>query len=46
MNNGTGTTMNMDFVAQSLTMAGGATLNSYATTNLGTMNTTVAKLAE
>lgn len=46
MNNGTGTTMNMDFVAQTLTMAGGATLDSYATTNLGTMNTTVAKLAE
>jgi hypothetical protein len=46
MNNGTGTTMNMDFVAQTLTMAGGATLNSYATTNLGTLNTSVAKLAE
>jgi len=46
LNNGTGTTMNMDFVAQTLTMAGGATLNSYATTNLGTLNTSVAKLAE
>jgi hypothetical protein len=46
MNNGTGTTMNMDFVAQTLTMAGGATLNSYATTNLGTLNSSVAKLAE
>jgi Flp pilus assembly protein TadG len=46
LNNGTGTTLNMDFVAQSLTMAGGATLNSYASTNLGTLNTSVAKLAE
>jgi hypothetical protein len=46
LNNGTGTTMNMDFVAQTLTMAGGATLNSYASTNLGTLNTSVAKLAE
>jgi len=46
LNNGTGTTMDMDFVAQSLTMAGGATLNSYANTNMGTLNTSVAKLAE
>ena len=46
LNNGTGTTTNTDFVAQSLTMAGGASLNSYATTNLGTMNSTVAKIAE
>jgi hypothetical protein len=46
LDNGTGTTLNMDFVAQSLTMAGGATLNSYATTNLGTLNTTVAKVVE
>jgi Flp pilus assembly protein TadG len=46
LNNGTGTTMNMDFVAQTLAMAGGATLNSYATTNLGTLNSSVAKLAE
>jgi hypothetical protein len=46
LNNGTGTSMNMDFVAQTLTMAGGATLNSYASTNLGTLNTSVAKLAE
>jgi Flp pilus assembly protein TadG len=46
LNNGTGTSMNMDFVAQTLTMAGGATLNSYATTNLGTLNSSVAKLAE
>jgi len=46
LNNGTGTSLNMDVVAQSLTMAGGATLDSYATTNLGTMNTSVAKVAE
>jgi Flp pilus assembly protein TadG len=46
LNNGTGTTTNMDIVAQSLTMAGGAALNSYASTNMGTLNTSVAKLAE
>jgi hypothetical protein len=46
LNNGTGTTENMDIVAQSLTMAGGATLTSYATTNLGTLNASVAKIAE
>ncbi len=44
--NGTSTTLNMDVVAQSLTMAGGAVLNSYATTNLGTLNISTAKLAE
>jgi len=38
--------MNMDFVAQSLTIAGGATLNSYSSTNLGTLNSSVAKIAE
>jgi hypothetical protein len=27
-------------------MAGGATLNSYASSSLGTMNSSVAKLAE
>lgn len=35
LNNGTGTTTNMDFYAQTLTMAGGAALNSYATPLLG-----------
>jgi hypothetical protein len=35
LDNGTGTTTNLDFVAQSLKMAGGATLNSYATSALG-----------
>jgi hypothetical protein len=46
LDNGTGTTLNLDFVAQTLTMAGGATLNSYATTALGTLNLSVAKLVE
>jgi hypothetical protein len=46
LNNGTGTTLNMDFVSQTLSMSGGATLNSYATSNLGTLNLSVAKLAE
>ncbi len=46
LNNGTGTTLNMDFVAQSLSISGGAALNSYATANLGTLNLSVAKLAE
>jgi Flp pilus assembly protein TadG len=46
LNNGTGTTLNMDFVAQTLTMTGSAKLNSYATSNLGTLNISVAKLTE
>ncbi|MFZ0744819.1 MAG: pilus assembly protein TadG-related protein [Terracidiphilus sp.] len=46
LNNGTGTTLNMDFVSQSLSISGGATLNSYATSNLGTLNLSVAKVAE
>jgi hypothetical protein len=46
LNNGTGTTLNMDFVSQTLSMSGGATLNSYATSALGTLNLSVAKLAE
>ena len=46
LNNGTGTTLNMDFVAQTLTMAGGATLTSYSTANLGTLNNSVAKITE
>lgn len=46
LNNGTGTTLNMDFVSQTLTTAGGATLNSYATSALGTLNLSVAKLVE
>jgi hypothetical protein len=46
LNNGTGTSLNMDLVAQTLTMAGGATLNSFATSNLGTLNISVAKIVE
>jgi hypothetical protein len=46
MANGSGSTVSADIVAQSLTMAGGAALNSYANTNMGTLNTTVAKLSE
>ncbi len=46
LNNGTGTTLTMDVVAQTLSMSGGATLNSYATSNLGTLNLSVAKLTE
>jgi Flp pilus assembly protein TadG len=46
LDNGTGTTTDMDIVAQSLTMAGGAALNSYADTNLGTLNSSVAKVVE
>src|SRR5580704_3607913 len=44
LNNGTGTTLTMDFVAQTLLVQGGATLNSYSISNLGTLNLSVAKL--
>ncbi|WP_348264683.1 pilus assembly protein TadG-related protein [Telmatobacter sp. DSM 110680] len=46
LNNGTGTTLTMDFVAQTLSMSGGATLNSYSISSLGTLNLSVAKLVE
>jgi hypothetical protein len=46
LNNGTGTTLTMDFVAQTLSMQGGATLNSYSISSLGTLNLSVAKLVE
>ncbi len=46
LDNGTGTTTNMDIVAQTLTMAGGAALNSYASPALGTLNTSTAKLTQ
>lgn len=45
VNNGTNTTTNMDIVAKTLTMAGGAALNSYASPALGTYNA-VAKLTQ
>ena len=46
LNNGSDATINADLVAQSLTMAGGATLNSFATSSLGTLNLSVAKMTE
>jgi Flp pilus assembly protein TadG len=46
LNNGTGTTLTMDLVAQSLNISGGAALNSYAISSLGTLNLSVAKLVE
>ena len=44
--NGTNTVLNADFVANTLTIGGGETLKSYATSNLGTLNLSVAKLTE
>jgi hypothetical protein len=46
LNNGTSTTLTMDFVAQTMLIQGGATLNSYSISNLGTLNLSVAKLVE
>jgi Flp pilus assembly protein TadG len=46
LNNGTGTTLTMDFVAQTLSVSGAASLNSYSISSLGTLNLSVAKLVE
>ena len=46
MNNGTGTILNMALVGQTLSVAGGAKLNVYPTSSLGTLNSSVAKLAQ
>jgi Flp pilus assembly protein TadG len=46
LNNGSNTTINADFVAYTLTLSGGENLKSYATSNLGTLNLSVAKLTE
>lgn len=46
LNNGTGTTTNMDVVAKSLTMAGGAALNSYATPAMSGGGGGVSKLSQ
>jgi hypothetical protein len=46
LNNGTGTTTNMDIVANTLTMAGGAALNSYATPAMSGTGTGIAKLSQ
>lgn len=44
--NGTGTTLTMDVYAQTLTMAGGATLKSYADKNLGSLSLGGSQLVE
>jgi hypothetical protein len=46
MSNGSGTSLNMDLVAKTLTMTGNAKLQSYASPDLGTLNISVAKLTE
>lgn len=46
LNNGTGTTLNMDVYAQSLNMSGGATLSSYADKNLSSLTTGGSSLVE
>ena len=46
LTNGSGTSLNMDLVAKSLTMTGNAKLQSYASSDLGTLNISVAKLTE
>ena len=46
LSNGSGTSLNMDLVAKTLTMTGNAKLQSYASPDLGTLNISVAKLTE
>jgi hypothetical protein len=46
LGNGSGSNINADIVAQSLTMNGGGTLNVNASSNLGTANSSVAKLSQ
>ncbi len=46
LGNGSGTAIDADLVAKTLTMNGGGTLNSTATSNFGTLNISVAKLTE
>jgi Flp pilus assembly protein TadG len=46
LGNGSGSTVNADIVAQSLTMNGGGTLTSSASSNLGTLNISVAKVTQ
>jgi hypothetical protein len=46
LGNGSGTAIDADIVAQTLTMNGGGTLSSSATSNFGTLNISVAKLTE
>jgi Flp pilus assembly protein TadG len=46
LGNGSGTTVNADIVAQSLTMNGGGTLQSSSGANLGTLNISTAKVTQ
>jgi len=46
LGNGSGSTVNADIVAQTLTMNGGGTLTSTASSNLGTLNISVAKVTQ
>jgi len=46
LGNGSGTNINADIVAKSLTMNGGGTLTSTANSNLGTLNMSVAKITQ
>jgi Flp pilus assembly protein TadG len=46
LGNGSGTAIDADLVAKTLTMNGGGTLNSTATSNFGTLNISVAKVTE
>jgi len=46
LGNGSGTAIDADLVAKTLTMNGGGTLNSTATSNFGSLNISVAKLTE
>jgi Flp pilus assembly protein TadG len=46
LGNGSGSNVNSNIVAQSLTMNGGGTLNVTASANLGTANSSVAKLSQ
>jgi hypothetical protein len=46
LGNGSASTVDTDVVAQSLTMNGGGTLTSTSATNMGTLNTSVAKVTQ
>lgn len=46
LGNGSGSSVNADIVAQTLTMNGGGTLNVSPSANLGTANSSVAKLSQ
>jgi hypothetical protein len=46
LGNGSGTAISADMVAKTLTMNGGGTLSSTATSNFGTLNISVAKITE